>query len=424
MGFMEMAGAIKPRIALIGDFNPEVLAHRAINRSVELLRESGEPTVEATWIDTDTIVPGDDSRFQAFDGFWCVPASPYKNTAGALWAIKYARTRCIPFLGTCGGFQHAMIEIARDIYGLANADHEELNPQTSLPLIHRLSCSLVEKTRKVLATGCGKFAAICGSEANDEGYCCNFGLNPAYEALFKNGPLEITARSEEGEVRAVELRGHPFFLATLFQPERRALSGQLHPLVRAFFAAAHARSAATQMSLRLARAEDVPALEKLIPLSVRALQAAYYSTAQMEAAIGPIFGVDHQLIADGTYFVVEHAGEVIGCGGWSKRQSRCGSGPAGGGAETELEPTRDAARVRAFFVHPAWARRGIGRRILETCERAAVAAGFRRVEILATLAGEPLYAAFGYVVAERYEMELANGLGLPVVSMKKEFKAE
>jgi N-acetylglutamate synthase-like GNAT family acetyltransferase len=174
-------------------------------------------------------------------------------------------------------------------------------------------------------------------------------------------------------------------------------------------------------NLRVARAEDVPALEKLIPLSVRSLQAAYYSPAQMEAAIGPIFGVDHQLIADGTYFVMEHSGEVIGCGGWSKRQSRCGSGPAGGGAETELDPARDAARVRAFFVHPAWARRGVGRKLLEACEHAVVAGGFQRVEILATLAGEPLYAAFGYAVAERYEMELVNGLGLPVVSMKKEF---
>jgi N-acetylglutamate synthase-like GNAT family acetyltransferase len=175
------------------------------------------------------------------------------------------------------------------------------------------------------------------------------------------------------------------------------------------------------MCLRVARAEDVPTLEELIPISVRTLQAAYYSEEQMDAAIGPIFGVDQQLIADGTYFIVEDAGEVIGCGGWSKRKSLCGSGPAGESAATELNPVHDAARVRAFFVHPNWARRGVGSLIMKACESAIIAAGFRRVEILATLAGEPLYASFGYVVADRYELKLSNGLGLPVVSMAKKF---
>jgi N-acetylglutamate synthase-like GNAT family acetyltransferase len=170
---------------------------------------------------------------------------------------------------------------------------------------------------------------------------------------------------------------------------------------------------------RVARAADIPALEELIPLSVRALQAAYYSPAQMEAAIGPIFGVDHQLIADGTYFIVEHEGRVIGCGGWSKHKSLCGSGPAGEGEDTELDPKNDPARIRAFFVHPSWARRGIGWSILAACETAIVAAGFPRAELLATLAGEPLYAAFGYAVIKRYDLTMANELPLPVVLMAK-----
>ncbi len=354
---MEVASASKPaRIALIGDFNPEVIAHQAINRSFEISSASTDQAVEAVWIGTDSIEPGDQSRLRAFDGFWCVPASPYKNTAGALWAIHFARTRSIPFLGTCGGFQHAVLEYARDVLRLTGADHEELEPGTAQPLIHRLSCSLVEKAQSVVATGSSQYAAICGTAAVDEGYRCNFGLNSTYEHLFKSGPLEIAARSESGEVRAVELRGHPFFLGTLFQPERRALRGELHPLVRAFFAAANAQAAAHPLRLRVARAEDVPALEKLIPLSVRSLQAAYYSPAQMEAAIGPIFGVDHQLIADGTYFVVEQAGEIIGCGGWSKRKSICGSGPAGEGAESELNPRR----TRRASAHFLWIRRGCG----------------------------------------------------------------
>lgn len=170
---------------------------------------------------------------------------------------------------------------------------------------------------------------------------------------------------------------------------------------------------------RLAREEDTPALEALIPLSVRTLQAAHYSPVQMEAALGPVFGVDRQLIRDGTYFVVERDGEIIGCGGWSKRRSLYGGDHQRAEPDPELDPARDAARVRAFFVHPKWARRGIGRSIMAACERAIIATGFRNVDIVATLAGEPLYASFGYVVVARYEIPLTGGLSLPAVRMSK-----
>jgi N-acetylglutamate synthase-like GNAT family acetyltransferase len=160
---------------------------------------------------------------------------------------------------------------------------------------------------------------------------------------------------------------------------------------------------------------DIPALEALIPLSVRGLQAAHYSTAQMGAALGPVFGVDRQLIRDGTYFVVEAADRVVGCGGWSKRKTLYG----GAGEDAELNPQLDPARIRAFFVHPDWARRGIGRSILLHCEVAAIQAGFRNAELVATLTGEPLYARFGYMVVERYEAPMTEGLSLPVVRMAK-----
>jgi GNAT superfamily N-acetyltransferase len=166
--------------------------------------------------------------------------------------------------------------------------------------------------------------------------------------------------------------------------------------------------------------EDVPALEELIPTSVRALQSGHYSAAQMDAAIGPIFGVDRQLIRDRTYFVVEEGNQIVGCGGWSRRQSLFGSDrrrPAG--EDALLDPKIDAARVRAFFIHPAWARRGIGRGIMLACERGIIEAGFRSVEISATLTGEPLYAAFGYQTVEHYDIPLAGGLKLPVVRMTK-----
>lgn len=171
--------------------------------------------------------------------------------------------------------------------------------------------------------------------------------------------------------------------------------------------------------LRLACEADVPALEALIPLSVRSLQAPYYSRAQMEAALGPVFGVDRQLVRDGTYFVAERDGAIVGCGGWSRRRSLYGGDGGRAGEDGPLDPQRDAARVRAFFVHPAWARRGIGRSIMTACEQAIVEAHFRTVDIVATLAGEPLYASFGYAVVERYGIPMAGGLSLPVVRMTK-----
>jgi GNAT superfamily N-acetyltransferase len=177
---------------------------------------------------------------------------------------------------------------------------------------------------------------------------------------------------------------------------------------------------APPVTLRLARSEDVPALEALIPLSARALQEATYSPAQIEGALGTVFAVDRQLIADGTYFVAERDNEMVGCGGWSRRKTLFG-GDRGRAplANPLLDPKCDAARIRAFFVHPACARRGVGRLLMSTCERAAAEAGFRAMELVATLAGEPLYAAFAFRVVERYDVALANGLSLPVVRMTK-----
>lgn len=173
---------------------------------------------------------------------------------------------------------------------------------------------------------------------------------------------------------------------------------------------------------RLATEKDIPVLGELIPLSVRTLQAAYYSQAQIEMAIGPVFCVDRRLIDDGTYFVVEEGGKITGCGGWSRRKKLFGSDRELNDDAQMLDPARDSARIRAFFIHPAWARRGIGRSILMACEDAAMKAGFCKAELVATLAGEPLYASYGYAVSERYEAPMSGGLNLPVVRMTKHFK--
>jgi predicted N-acetyltransferase YhbS len=175
--------------------------------------------------------------------------------------------------------------------------------------------------------------------------------------------------------------------------------------------------------LRLAQESDLSALEALIPLSVRTLQARYYSPAQMDAALGPVFGVDRQLLRDGTYFVAERDGAIVGCGGWSRRRSLYGGDSGREREDALLDPQRDAARVRAFFVHPAWSRCGIGRSIMTACEQAIIEAGFRTVDIVATLAGEPLYASFGYAVVDRYDIALAGGLMLPAVRMTKSMES-
>ncbi len=175
--------------------------------------------------------------------------------------------------------------------------------------------------------------------------------------------------------------------------------------------------------IRLALLDDVPALSILIDASVRGLQALDYTPSQIDGALQSVFGVDTQLILDGTYFVVE-AGSVdepvvAGCGGWSKRRTLYGAERCTGRENTLLNPATDAAKIRAFFVHPEWARRGVGGLMLEACESAALAAGFTRFEMGATLTGVPLYSARGYVPLEHLGVPLPDGDSLPIVRMRK-----
>ncbi len=181
------------------------------------------------------------------------------------------------------------------------------------------------------------------------------------------------------------------------------------------------------LQLRLATLADVPALTKLIELSVRVLQARDYSPTQIALALKLVYGVDTQLIADGTYFAVEakstggSAQVLAGCGGWSKRKTLYGGDAWSQREDDLLDPVRDAAKIRAFFVHPDWARRGIGTMILDACEAAAREAGFRRCEMGATLTGVPFYRNRGYAELERLEVPLAAGESLPIVRMAKSF---
>ena len=177
-------------------------------------------------------------------------------------------------------------------------------------------------------------------------------------------------------------------------------------------------------SIRLATAEDIPALRALIDVSVRVLQRVDYSQEQLDAALGTAYGVDTQLIADKTYYAVDAVGAdktrvLAACGGWSMRKTLYGSDHGPNRDSGLLDPAKDAAKIRAFFVHPAWTRRGLATLILKTCEDVAYARGFRRFEMGATLTGVPMYAARGYAEIECIDVPLPNGLRLPVVRMSK-----
>ena len=179
----------------------------------------------------------------------------------------------------------------------------------------------------------------------------------------------------------------------------------------------------TGVLVRRARADDVPAIERLIVESVRELGAAFYAQPQLESALRFIFGVDTQLIADGTYHVIEGHGAIVASGGWSRRRTLFGGDQWKHGADEPLDPTREPARIRAFFVHPRWSRRGLGRLLFETCRRDAHAAGFRRLELMATLPGEPLYRALGFAADERVELDLPDGARIPLVRMSRAIDA-
>jgi CTP synthase (UTP-ammonia lyase) len=224
-----------PAIALIGDYDASVPAHQAIPLALGLASERAGHRTRFEWIPTDEI--DGTTRLSAFDGVWCVPASPYRSMDGALTAIRFARESSIPFLGTCGGFQHAVIEYARNVLGWADAEHGETAPDAQRLVITPLACSLVEVTDTVTLRPGTRIAQAYGRSEIAEGYRCRYGLNAEFLAQITASDLRIAAEDHNGDVRALELEGHPFFVATLFQPERAALRGECPPLALAFIRA-------------------------------------------------------------------------------------------------------------------------------------------------------------------------------------------
>jgi CTP synthase (UTP-ammonia lyase) len=227
-------------IGVVGDRDDSITAHRALPIALDLAAQAQRVSMRYEWLATEAI-DDDVQRLAPFDALWCVPGSPYRSMDGALRAIRYARENCVPFLGTCGGFQHAVVEYARNVLGWHDADHAETAEGEGRRLvISALECSLVEACETLRAVPGSQLAAAYGAPTFEEGYRCRFGLNPDFLDALLAGPLTVAATGPADDVRALELRrgAHPFYLLTLFQPERAALQGQAPPLVRAFVAAA------------------------------------------------------------------------------------------------------------------------------------------------------------------------------------------
>jgi CTP synthase (UTP-ammonia lyase) len=222
------------RIALVGDRKSSVVAHQAIPLVLERAAALGALDLEWSWVETPTLDGDVAERLAPFHGVWCVPASPYAHAAGALAAIQHAREQRVPFLGTCGGFQHSLLEYARAFWQIERPAHAETEPWADDPIIAPLACGLVEAQGTIHLEPGSRLGAIYGLLQAQEGYHCRYGLSPRFAHRLERGPLSVAARDENGDVRAVELGGHPFYFATLFQPERAGLAGRSHPLIEAF----------------------------------------------------------------------------------------------------------------------------------------------------------------------------------------------
>lgn len=223
------------RIALVGDQDPQITAHQAIPLALERAAADIGAKLKYQWLATQQLTHAE--QLEGFDGIWCVPGSPYRNIDGALLAIRIARERQRPFLGTCGGFQHAVLEYARHVLGWADAEHGETAPDAKRALLTPLSCALVEERDSIELHAGSRIAQAYGTHSIEEGYRCRYGVNPNFASALLSGALRPCGRGSAGDLRAVELHGHPFFVATLFQPERAALQGRTPPLVSALLQA-------------------------------------------------------------------------------------------------------------------------------------------------------------------------------------------
>jgi ribosomal protein S18 acetylase RimI-like enzyme len=382
------------RVGVIGDRNPAVIAHRAIPEAIRLSAEALGLRAESMWLATEELPAAPEAaleRLSGLDALWCAPASPYRHTDGALAAITVARTRDIPFFGSCGGFQHALLEIARNVLHIAGAAHAELDPAAPDPVIAPLACSLVEVKGEVALVAGSLLARAYRAERVQEGYRCSFGLNQAFESRFAAAGLAVTARDDPGDARAFELAGPRFFTGTLFQPERRALTGEAPPPAMALLAAA---AAAKRDGIRLVAATTPADLA-----AVRALFGEYAGSLgvdldfqDFDAELADLPGA--YASPGGALFLVTVHGQPAACAGMRPLD-------ADGGSE-----------MKRLYVRPEFRRLGLGRRLARATITAARAAGHRAMRLdtmPAMREAQSLYQALGFHEIAAYRFNPVAG---------------
>lgn len=224
------------RLALIGEYSDSFEPHIQTTVAIEHSARHLGIEVNAVWISTADL---SQQTFADFQAIWIAPGSPYKDFLKTLWAIQYARENGIPCLGTCGGFQHMVIEYARNVLELRDAEHAEYDPYAKRLIISRLTCSLVGKELPIRFTEGSKIAQFYGATKATERYYCNFGINPAAVPSLMNDEFRPVAFDDDGEVRAMEISTHPFFIGTLYVPQALSTFENSHPLVTEFLRVVH-----------------------------------------------------------------------------------------------------------------------------------------------------------------------------------------
>ena len=228
-----------PEIAILGELNPNFPKHPTTNAEITNSCDKLHVRAHGTWVSTADIRVESLTRYA---GIWIAPGSPYRSLDKTLGAIRYARENGVPCFGTCGGCQHMILEYARNVLGYRDAQHAEYDPYASNLFISSLTCSLAGREMTLHFAPHSRVAEIYGSLKDTEQYYCNFGVNPEVVPLLKRGPMRFVGSDQEGEIRVLELPGHPFFIATLFVPQTRSRAGSPHPLVTAFLQAAVERA--------------------------------------------------------------------------------------------------------------------------------------------------------------------------------------
>jgi CTP synthase (UTP-ammonia lyase) len=222
-------------LAIVADFDSKSKSHRATVEAIAHSSAALGARVEPQWIGTSELAqPENLKSLSRYSGIWIGPGSPYVSMDGALSAIRMAREGGIPLLGTCGGFQHIVLEYARNVLGFKDAEHEESAPEASRLFISRLACSLVGRTMTITLAPDSRLARIYERASVQEQYLCNFGVSPEYVDVLRASALRMVGKDAEGAIRAVELPDHPFFIGTLFLPQLGSTPSHPHPIVSAF----------------------------------------------------------------------------------------------------------------------------------------------------------------------------------------------